>query len=241
MNAAPELHKITDKLRNPEIKFSIDIPDLDPTTQSMVESALNTDDKIQKQFLYLLLSGSFLPTEESGIVNNSSEMLYSNVSSIMAGQLNNIFEMLNIPLDLGLNYQETGRGTSIFDVALSTQLLNNRIVVNGNIGNRRTMSGVTTEEVVGDVDVEYKVDKNGTFRLKAFSHSADQYTSYLDNSQRNGVGVSIQREFNTFGDFFRSLFRRRRDPDELSPVRQGGSVTITVDSEGNPEKITSNE
>ena len=233
--------KITDKLRNPEIKFSIDIPDLDPTTQSMVESALNTDDKIQKQFLYLLLSGSFLPTEESGIVNNSSEMLYSNVSSIMAGQLNNIFEMLNIPLDLGLNYQETGRGTSIFDVALSTQLLNNRIVVNGNIGNRRTMSGVTTEEVVGDVDVEYKVDKNGTFRLKAFSHSADQYTSYLDNSQRNGVGVSIQREFNTFGDFFRSLFRRRRDPDELSPVRQGGSVTITVDSEGNPEKITSNE
>lgn len=233
--------KITDKLRNPEIKLSIDIPDLDPTTQSMVESTLNTDDKIQKQFLYLLLSGSFLPTEDSGIVNNSSGMLYSNVSSIMAGQLNNIFDMLNIPLDLGLNYQETGRGTSIFDVALSTQLLNNRIVVNGNIGNRRTMSGVTTEEVVGDVDVEYKVDKNGTFRLKAFSHSADQYTSYLDNSQRNGVGVSFQREFNTFGDFFRSLFRRRRDPDEITPIRQSGSVTITVDSEGNPEKITSNE
>ena len=235
--------KITDKLRNPEVKFSIDIPDLDPTTQSMVESALNTDDKIQKQFLYLLLSGSFLPTEESGIVNNSSGMLYSNVSSIMADQLNNIFEMLNIPLDLGLNYQDTGRGTSIFDVALSTQLLNNRIVVNGNIGNRRTMSGVSTEEVVGDVDVEYKVDKNGTIRLKAFSHSADQYTSYLDNSQRNGVGVSFQREFNTFKDFFRSLFRRRRDPEELSPaMRPGsGSVTITVDSEGKPEKITSNE
>ena len=233
--------KITDKLSNPEIKFSIDIPDLDPTTQSMVESALNTDDKIQKQFLYLLLAGSFLPTEESGIVNNSSGMLYSNVTSIMAGQLNNIFDMLNIPLDLGLNYQDTGRGTSIFDVALSTQLLNNRIVVNGNIGNRRTMSGVTTEEVVGDVDVEYKVDKNGTFRLKAFSHSADQYTSYLDNSQRNGVGVSVQREFNTFHDFFRTLFRRRREPDEPPTLRQSGSVTIKVDSDGNPITITSNE
>ena len=39
----------------PELKFSMDVPDIDPATKTRVESALNTDDKIQKQFLSLLL------------------------------------------------------------------------------------------------------------------------------------------------------------------------------------------
>ena len=64
--------QITDKLKNPELNFSIDVPDLDPATQTRVESALNTDDKIQKQFLSLLISGSFMPDEQSGIVNNTN-------------------------------------------------------------------------------------------------------------------------------------------------------------------------
>ena len=227
---------ITDKLSNPQISFSIDIPDLDPSTQSIVRTALNTEDKIQKQFIYLLIAGNFLPDEESGIINTSSDMLYSNVSNIMAGQLNNIMDMLEIPLDLGLNYSATESGSSLFDVALSTQLFNNRIVVNGNIGNRTTAAGTATEDVVGDIDVEYKIDKGGTFRLKAFSHSADQYTSYLDNSQRNGVGFSIQREFNTFKEFFRNLFRSRRNRDQETPE---GKITIQVDSTGTVKNVIS--
>ncbi len=54
----------------------------------------------------------------------------------MAGQLNNILQKLDIPLDLGLNYQSSESGTNIFDVAVSTQLFNNRVIVNGNVGNR---------------------------------------------------------------------------------------------------------
>jgi hypothetical protein len=127
---------LTEKLRNPKLNFSISVPDLDPTTQAQVESALNTEDKVQKQFLSLLISNSFLPNEQSGIVNNSN-MLYSNVAEVMAGQLNNILQKLDIPLDLGLNYQSNQMGTNIFDVALSTQLFNNRVIVNGTIGNRQ--------------------------------------------------------------------------------------------------------
>ena len=112
-------------LRNPRLGFSIDIPDLDPTVQSRVESALSTEDKVQKQFLYLIISNSFLPDEQSGIVNNNS-ILYSNVTDIMANQLNNIFQKLDIPLDLGLSYQPNDKGNDIFDVAVSTQLFNNR-------------------------------------------------------------------------------------------------------------------
>ena len=195
---------ITDKLKNPRLAFSIDIPDIDPTIKSRVESALSTEDKIQKQFLSLIVFNSFLPDDQSGVVNNSS-FLYSTVTELMYNQLNNIFQKLDIPLDLGLSYQPNERGEDIFDVAVSTQLFNNRVTVNGNLGNRQYSSG-SSSDVVGDLDIEIKLDRPGLFRLNIFSHSADQYTNYLDDSQRNGIGIAYQQEFNTFREFFRNLF-----------------------------------
>lgn len=206
--------RITDRISNPRLQFSINVPDIDPAVKSRVESALSTEDKVQKQFLSLLMSNSFLPDEQSGIVNNSS-FLTSSVSEIMSNQLNNIFQKLDIPLDLGLNYQPNEKGNDIFDVAVSTQLFNNRVIVNGNIGNRQYTSGTSTNEVVGDLDIEVKLDRPGAFRLSLFSHSADQYSNYLDNSQRNGIGLAYQQEFNSFKEFFKNLFAGRKKREEM--------------------------
>ena len=206
---------ITDKISNPRLAFSINIPDLDPTVLSRVESALSTEDKVQKQFLSLILSNSFLPDEQSGIVNNAS-MLYSNVSELMSNQLNNIFQKLNIPLDLGLRYQPNDKGNDIFDVAVSTQLFNNRVIVNGNIGNRQYDTGNSNSDVVGDLDIEIKLTRSGALRLNLFSHSADEYTNYLDNSQRNGIGIAYQKEFDRIDTFFKNMFtgRKKREAAE---------------------------
>lgn len=221
---------VSGKLREPKLSFSIDVPDLDPTTKSRVESALNTEDKVQRQFLSLLISGSFMPEEQSGVVNNTN-VLYSNVAEIMAGQLNNILQKLDIPLDLGLNYQSSESGTNIFDVAVSTQLFNNRVIVNGNVGNREYANSSSGADMVGNLDIEIKLDKSGQLRMNLFSHSADDYTNYLDNTQRNGVGIAYQREFNTFREFFRNLFMSRKKREqraaetgarEVKRIRIGG-------------------
>ena len=221
---------ITDKLSNPQLAFSINVPDLDPTTKSRVESALSTDDKIQKQFIALLVTNNFLPDDQSGIVNNSN-ILYSNVADIMANQLNNILQRLEIPLDLGLKYQESGSGTSIFDVALSTQLFNNRVSVNGNIGNRQHAS-TGSEDVVGDLDIEIKMDRSGQVRMNLFSHAADAYTNYLDDSQRNGIGVAYQKEFNSLKQFIKGLFtpKSERQARELEEsAQEENRKTINID------------
>ena len=220
---------ISGKIREPQLEFAIEVPDLDPTTKSKVESALNTEDKVQRQFIALLISGSFLPEEQSGVVNNSN-VLYSNLAEIMAGQLNNILQKLDIPLDFGLNYQSSDSGTNIFDVAVSTQLFNNRVIVNGNVGNRDYRRNSTGGDVVGDLDIEIKLDKPGEVRLTLFSHSADDYTSYLDNTQRNGVGIAYQKEFNTFKEFFRSIFtsrQKRADQASAAAQRELKGMTIT--------------
>ena len=187
-------------LMNPTLGFNIEIEDIDPMTRARVESALSTDDKMMRQFVTLLISSSFMPEQESGIVNNSN-ILYSNATEILSNQLNNIFAQLNIPLDVGFNYQP-GQSGDVFDVAISTQLFNNRVVINGNMGNNPYTNN--ENDLIGNVDIELKLDEKGKFRLKAFSHAADQYSNYLDNTQRNGAGFVYQEEFNTF----RQLWRR---------------------------------
>ena len=203
--------KISDKISSPKISFSINVPDLDPTVKSRVESALSTEDKVQKQFLSLMIMNNFLPDDQSGIVNN----MYGNVGDLMMNQINNIFQKLDIPVDLGLKYQPNDKGTDIFDVAVSTQLFNNRVVVNGNIGNKATGSGGSQNGVAGDIEIEIKLDRPGSFRLNLFSHSADQYTNTLDNSQRSGVGLTYQTEFNTIGQFVRKMFSNKEKRQQL--------------------------
>jgi hypothetical protein len=230
--------QITDKLKNPRLAFNIEIPDLDPMIKSRVESALSTEDKLQKQFLSLLVTNNFLPEEQSGIVNNSSSL----VTEAIANQLNNIFEKLDIPVDLGLKYQSNDRGTDIFDVAVSTQLFNNRVVVNGNIGNKQTGTSAQTD-VVGDLDIEIKIDRSGSVRLNIFSHSADQYTNYLDNSQRNGVGLTYQTEFNNFGQFVRNIFRSKAKRQEVRQAEEEAllnaervEIRITKENDGKQQR-----
>ncbi len=218
---------VTEKLRNPAVELNIEVPQLDPTSQGMVSAALNNQDNIQRQFLALLLSGTFLPSEESGVTGNNSNLLFSNVSGIMSDQLNTILQSLGIPLDLGLNYEPTQAGNDLFDVAISTQLFNDRVIVNGSVGNRR-YTGAGQGDVAGDLDIAVKLNKSGSVRATFFSHSTDQYTNYLDTSQRNGAGFSFQREFSSFGSFFRSLFLGQGWNASQESVVNGNDVTITI-------------
>lgn len=221
---------LKNSLKNPAIRFSVNVPDLNPSIKNSVESALGTEDKIQKQFLSLLISNNFLPDEQSSIINNSS-MLFSNVSEIMASQVNNILNRLNIPLDLGLNYRPTEQGANLFDVAVSTQLFNNRVIIGGNFGNRQTLTS-NSGTFFGDFDIQYKVLRSGSFRIKAFSHSADKYSNFLDNSQRNGIGLTWQQEFDTFPEWFKRLFSSKAVRQTLQMMDQAGiqkQTTIILD------------
>ena len=223
---------VTDHLRAPKLNLAIDVPDLDPTTRTSVESALNTTDKVQKQFVSLLLLGSFLPDQGSGIFNQSN-LLYSNVVEIMSGQINNILQRLDIPLDVGFGYQQMKTGEDLFDIAVSTQLFEDRVILGGNFGNRRYSTGRSSGDFTGNLDLSVKLDPEGKFRFNVFSHSADEFTSYLDFSQRNGIGVSYQREFGSFRELVQHFFvpKKKRLQEDAPADRPSRPIIINIDNE----------
>ena len=107
------------------------------------------------------------------------------------------------------------------------------MVVNGVVGNRQYSGNSNARgDLVGDLDIDVKLNKSGNFRLNLFSHSADEFSSYLDYSQRNGGGFTYQQEFNTWKGFFRRLFspRRRQEQQGSSrPQREIPTVTVEID------------
>ncbi len=218
--------KMEGELLNPRLNFGIDIPDIDPSVKARVDAALNTEDKVVKQVMSILVSGSFIPDIQSSIVNNST-LLYSNATEVLSNQINNIFNQLNIPLDFSFNYQPGQNGRDIFDAAISAQLFNNRVIVNGNIGSSKYIN--QNSDVVGDVDVEVKLDEKGRLRAKAFSHSADQYSNYLDNSQRSGVGLVYQEEFSSFRELFNRFFLSKKRRQLKALQRKADKEAILIE------------
>ena len=223
---------VTDRLRAPKIGLDIDVPDLDPTTRANVESALNSDDKVQKQFVALLLMNNFLPSESSGISNQGTNLL-SNVVSLLTNQFNNILSKLDIPFDVALGYQESAAGQNLFDVSVSTQLFDDRVILGGSFGNRHFSTGSAAGDFRGDLDISVKLDPDGKFRFNIFSHSADEFTNYLDYSQRNGLGVSYQKEYSGFRQFLRELFvpkKKRAKREEEDAILHNQLKIIEIDN-----------
>jgi hypothetical protein len=89
------------------------------------------------------------------------------------------------------------------DLALSTQLLNDKVMINVN-GNFdvREPSGTSgnNNSLTGDFDVEYKLTDK--IRFKAFNRYNNPYAGKLADYTQ-GFGFLFKQDFNKFSDFIR--------------------------------------
>lgn len=88
------------------------------------------------------------------------------------------------------------------DVALSSQLLNNRLLLNGNFGYRDNSMNNSSTNFIGDFDIEYLLTRNGNIRLKAYNHYNDQNYYIKSALTTQGVGVVFKFDFNNPLDLF---------------------------------------
>ncbi len=98
-----------------------------------------------------------------------------------------------------VNYRPGDQITSQeVEVALSTQLLNDRIIISGNVdvGGQETnpSRGISNNPyIMGDFEVEFKVTDNVS--VLAFNRARDELL-FETAPYKQGVGVSYREEFN---------------------------------------------
>ncbi|MEN8120659.1 MAG: translocation/assembly module TamB domain-containing protein [Bacteroidota bacterium] len=210
-------------LVNPIIEFDLDVPNAQEPIPSNIDNL--TQDELNKQILSLLIMNKFrpLPGLESSV--SSGAVLSTNGIEMLTNQLSNWLSKLSDDFDIGLNYTQGGAGTSDeVEVALSTQLFNNMVSINTNVGVGGSKTDQTSQaeqnsanKIVGDVEIEVKLNKKGSLKGKVFNRSNKR--SEFANDQTlytQGVSVLYRKNFNTFGELFRSIwesitFKKRRD------------------------------
>ena len=201
---------LKDNLFKPKIKFSINLPGADETTKRLVYSAIDTTNEAEmnQQMISLLVVGSFsLYNENKSLASSLGAQPYELISS----QLNSMLSQISTDFDIGFNYhQGDALTTNEVELMLSKQLFNDRlrVEVNGNFAtsNNTATNVQRSSNLVGDVNIDYKLTPDGRLMIKAYNKVnrdiIDIYAPY-----KQGLGISYRKEFDSFKDLFKKKIR----------------------------------
>ena len=190
------------ELQSPTIQTGIQMPTADSRTRDFLESATGTEEELMKQFLSLLVINDFYSVTGFGIQNMgavNSSIAGVTASELLSNQLSNWLSQISDDFDIGFNYRPGDQVTSQeVEVALSTQLLNDRVLISGNVdvGGQETNPSSTSASnpfIMGDFEVEYRITSN--ISILAFNRARDELI-FNTAPYKQGVGISYREEFN---------------------------------------------
>ena len=203
---------LTQNLFNPNIGFDILIPRSDENAKSVLRNLVSTEQEMNKQVFSLLILNKFLPRSDiGGTEANGLGFVEATTSEVLSNQLSNMISHFSDDFDLGFNYRPGDEiSNNEVAVAMSTQLFNDKLTVKTNVGvshGNESSGGSSSNSLIGDVDVEYKLNPpEGNLRIHAFNESNEYDIAKVDQSQyTQGVGLFYQESFDNAGELFCKL------------------------------------
>ena len=194
-------------LTSPEPDFNINFPNVGSSLKSEIQYKLDDKDARQTQALYLLSTGSFLSQEgvnQNQLSNNLFEKASSLFSDIFSGDNDKIsIAPEYIVADRTPGQQTDGR----FGVTVSSKI-NDRITVNGKVG--VPVGGISETAIVGNLEVQYRVNRDGTLNLRVFNKEND--ITYIGQGigYTQGLGMSYEVDFDTFKELVNKIFKNAK-------------------------------
>jgi hypothetical protein len=212
---------LSGRLLNPSVSFDINLPTADERMRELLRVAIDTEEELSRQFLYLLVMNSFYT--DPSLYNSGSAagpqfgqtgspvspiVGVTTTTEMLSNQLSNWLSQISNDFDIGFNYRPGSELTDQeVELALSTQLLNDKVTVNGNVDVRGNQANTPTSNISGEFTVEVKL--TDMLRFKVFNRS--NYNLYYQvHPYTQGVGLFYRRDFNTFRDLFIRPEERRR-------------------------------
>lgn len=198
--------RLQDKLTSPSITFGLELPNATDDISNTIFSIIDTTNQsvMSQQIISLLVLGSFSYTSTS---------LYSigasNYYNVISNSLSNWLSQISKDLNVGVRYTPEDNITAEeLEVALSTQLFNDRLTIESNLGMYTGAHNEITQNannIVGDVDITFKI--NNRLSMKFYNHSnfnsnyySYTYETYSDYTQ--GIGISYSQSFDSLKEIF---------------------------------------
>ena len=194
------------KLANPEISFSLNLPNVDEETKAYVYGAVDTTNAaiMNDQMFNILVLNQFASPQGGG----TSDLSVGSTSiSLVTNVFNSMLSKVSKNVAINVNYQRstTSPGQEI-DMGFSTQLFNDRLLIDGLFGVNSMNPNSAAQKastIVGDINLQYVLTENRRWRAKMFNRT--NTIGILDNNSlyTQGIGISFQRDFERWGDLFK--------------------------------------
>jgi len=197
---------LKDRLSQPSLEFDIEAPNATDAGRVAINRVRSDYDELTKQFFSLLLFRQFQPLR--GTTNNASRGSNA-LNELLANQINAVLNQVsgNYDLRVKMNDDETAQ-QSTYELGFSTSFLDERLMVSGSFGVSQTRTGSSaslgsSNPLIGDINLEYKLNRSGTFRVNAFNRS-NQFTVIQQHNLgpfTQGIGIYYQESFSGWHDF----------------------------------------
>ncbi|TKG97089.1 hypothetical protein EYV94_01280 [Puteibacter caeruleilacunae] len=199
---------ITEQLQNPNINFEIDFPTAESRIKDEFQQFVGTEEDLNKQILSLLVLNRFYTPEyqqgNKDATSSGNDVVGNTASELFSNQLSSWMSKISNEWDVGINYRPGSQTTNEeIELALSTQIFNDRVTLNGNIGNS-TNSASHQSDIVGDFDLLVRLTKK--LQLKAFSRTNDNLL-YETSPTTQGVGIAYREEFDSIDELIAKYAR----------------------------------
>lgn len=205
--------RLQEKLTNPTITFGLSLPNATDDINNTVFSVIDTTNQavMSQQIISLLVLGSF---------SYSNATLYgigaSNSYNVLTSSLSSWLSQISKDFDIGVRYTpEDNMTAEELEVALSTQLFDDRLTIEGNLGmytgSRNNVAG-NANNIVGDFDISYRFTNRLSFKVYNHSNVNSNYYSYSYESYSNytqGVGISFSQSFDNIREIFTKKGRNK--------------------------------
>jgi hypothetical protein len=221
---------LTKTLSAPQFDFNFNFPN-NPGIKDELGTYLSDPTNRSLQAVSLIVQRKF-STPGSNIVNQTAQAA---VSEFAFNKLNTLIAQSNIKyLDVNIR--------SVTDYSASLHFFKDRLLINGSLYDSRVSNDIfgtnnqTTSfsDFTRDFGAQYLIKADGsllgTYSYRVLNNNTlNNITSQIVTPLYiNGVGLVYRRDFDTFGEFFRSIFRRKQAPAKQDTTKKTSSSTPAV-------------
>ena len=199
---------ISGQLSAPIIRFDLEVKNVSDEIQAYVHNIISTQEMLNQEVIYLLLFSKFYtPQYAQSSQSRTGSELTSFASASITSQLNQILSHVSSNFTMGTNFR-TDKGDFSdmeMDLSLSTRLLGDRLLLNGNVGYRDPANRIgmgNTNSFIGDFDIEFLINTSGTIRAKAYSHYNERDYSINNALTTQGIGFILRKDFRNLYDLW---------------------------------------
>ena len=218
--------KLSESLLKPQLDYEISFPSANSIINSELQYRLEDKNKRELQALSLLSQGTFINE-----VNITQQALTGNLIETASSLVNQILNDGEGKFAVGLSYEQGERNPELdfqtddrLGVTVSTQI-SDRILINGKIG--VPVGGVSETVVAGDVEIQILLNEEGTLSAKIFNRENEIQQFFVQQQgYTQGVGLSYQVDFDTFGELLRKVFKSKPKEEDTKDDKQNGKKTL---------------